>query len=785
MKKRMTQIIERLNEGIHEREETIAVSFLAALSDQNVFLFGPPGTAKSLIARRLSHAFETNSYFEYLMHRFSTPEEVFGPVSITELKKDNFLRKTEGFLPQSDFAFLDEIWKSSPSILNTLLTIINEKLFRNGTDVEQAPLKALIAASNETPPPKEGLEALYDRFLVRLNVPPIEGTENFERLLNTQPTRAELEHSNGLAIKQAEWEKWRKEIHGVKLSEETLNVIRDIRLSFEEKGEELDVYVSDRRWQKAAILLKAAAFFCGRKETNLVDTLLLRHCLWTTKENCPEVQEIVEDAVRNCGFETGISLRKIDVEKDELEKEIKEELFHSEDVYETENLRGDEYFKCDRSYIDRYRDQQQITFYILASKMKSTDEFHPIDKQGNELDQIMCCFDGQGTCSIEIPEASATYYGQRKIEVKDFSRTLLLQQWRKLLDEQVAQWEIETIQKLRRKLLERLKEWLKKLQLLADTLDELSIEPGLLFDLSKDNLTLSDIEQLKNWISYISKDKGVRELCDLMGRLRRAEQTRRQELVKTVSTVTEYVPDINSREEIVGVYLGKDIEHALPQEIALLSDDDTSVLFDMKFVEGRLMCFEMEGMQTRSYDVEEEHMIEVEEEENLGPIIICVDTSGSMQGSPETIAKAVTLFMATRAISQKRNCYLINFSTRIETLDLSGQMGMAKMMAFLQRSFHGGTDVSPALTQALDMMSNEKYEQSDLLIISDFMMASLPELLYKEISNAKANKNRFYSLAIGDLFLSKRLQEVFDNEWVYNPSNSSISSIQNVVSTVS
>lgn len=425
MKKRMTQIIEYLNQGIHEREETIAVSFLAALSDQNVFLFGPPGTAKSLIARRLSQAFETNSYFEYLMHRFSTPEDVFGPVSITELKQDNFLRKTEGFLPKSDFAFLDEIWKSSPAILNTLLTIINEKLFRNGTDVEHAPLKALIAASNETPPPGQGLEALYDRFLVRLNVPPIEGTENFERLLNAQPTRAELEPSNGLAIKQAEWEKWCKEIHEIKLSEETLNIIRDIRLSFEEKGEELDVYVSDRRWQKAAILLKAAAFFCGRKETNLVDTLLLRHCLWTTKENCTEVRKIVEDAVRNCGFETGISLRKIDVEKDELEKEIKEELFHSEDVYETENLRGDEYFKCDRSYIDRYRDQQQITFYILASKMKSTDEFHPIDKQGNELDQIMCCFDGQGTCSIEIPEASATYYGQRKIEVKDFSPKVL------------------------------------------------------------------------------------------------------------------------------------------------------------------------------------------------------------------------------------------------------------------------------------------------------------------------------------------------------------------------
>ena len=385
---------------------------------------------------------------------------------------------------------------------------------------------------------------------------------------------------------------------------------------------------------------------------------------------------------------------------------------------------------------------------------------------------------------FEEPTILAEVLEQYIHEDQIIFRRLLLQQWRRLLDEQVAQWEIETIQKLRRELLGRLKEWLEKLQLLADTLDELSIEPGLLFDLSKGNLSLSNIEELKRWVSYISEDKGVRELCDMMGRLRRAEKTKRQELIKNLLTVTEYVPDINSREEIVGVYLGRDVEHALPQEIALLSDEDTSLLFDMKFVEGHLMCFKMEGMQTRSYEIEEEQMIEVEEEEKLGPIIICVDTSGSMHGSPETVAKAVTLFMATRAISQKRNCLLINFSTSIETLDLSGQIGITKVMEFLRRSFRGGTDVSPALTYALNRMNDEKYSQSDLLIISDFIMDSLPEALHEQISAAKGNKNRFYSLSIGDLFLSQRLREVFDNEWVYNPSTSSISSIQNIVKSI-
>ncbi len=413
------------------------------------------------------------------MHRFSTPEEVFGPVSITELKKDNFVRKTEGFLPQSDFAFLDEIWKSSPSILNTLLTIINEKSFRNGTEVESAPLKALIAASNETPPPGQGLEALYDRFLVRLDVSPMKEKANFESLLRSQPTSAALELPIDLKIKHEEWEKWSKEIHEVKLSEETLNIIHDIRLSFAEKGEELDVYVSDRRWQKAAILLKAAAFFSGRKETNLVDTLLLRHCLWTTKDNYAEVVKIVEDDVRNCGFETGVSLHRIDHKKDELEKEIKKELYHSEDVYQAEVLNdGNEYFKCTRHYSlmtgTRFHTDLHLiekTFYILVNKMNSQDKFHPLDEQGNKLNWIKCSFESQGTCLIEIhkqgEDVEGSYLQRREYwqQVKDFSPEILFHKGAKKSD-------------VNQRLIESLKEAVLKLNIEIENITKI-IETGL------------------------------------------------------------------------------------------------------------------------------------------------------------------------------------------------------------------------------------------------------------------------------------------------------------------
>jgi len=370
-----------------------------------------------------------------------------------------------------------------------------------------------------------------------------------------------------------------------------------------------------------------------------------------------------------------------------------------------------------------------------------------------------------------------------KEEVKILHK-LLLETWEKELETQYSKWELKVIEDYRKKLLKKLENWLVLVQKIDDLLSDLSIKIGILFDLSDGNISLNDIEQLKKWVEYISKDKGVKELCDMLGRLRQAEKLSRKELIKISSHITEYVPDINSNEEIVGIRLGKEIEYALPQELALLGDIETSILFDMKYIEGKLMCFDMEGLQEKTFKVEKEEIIEVSDKEKLGPIIICVDTSGSMSGSPETIAKAVTLYMATRAIQQKRNCFLINFSTSIETLDISNNMGLAKVIEFLKKSFNGGTDVAPALNHAIGLMKEEKYEKSDLLIISDFIMSSLPDNMIKNIEDAKIKKNKFYSLSIGNLFLNNKLKNIFDDEWVYNPNNSSIQSIRNIVESI-
>lgn len=399
--KRIRDLVRHLSAGMHEREEIVAVSLLGALSGQNTFLYGPPGTAKSLISRRIACGFQDPTYFECLMNRFSTPEEVFGPVSIKELKEDRYVRKSAGYLPTAEFAFLDEIWKSSPAILNALLTLINERTFRNGERVEKAPLKALIAASNETPDVNQGLDALYDRFIVRLMVPPINDSDHFNKLLDSPPAQAAISVPTELKVERAEWELWREEIQSsVSLSKETLTIVHLVRRALEEKREALKIYVSDRRWQRSAMLMKAAAYFSGRLETNHSDALLLQHCLWTTDENREAVTDLVFKAVREAGFEGDIDLAALDRAKDACDLEIRQELYHSEDLYETVEYAGKAYFEFVMEYENRWDGAEERVILIPAEKLKSLIEFSPINHQGVALNDVTCKFDGQGVCVV-------------------------------------------------------------------------------------------------------------------------------------------------------------------------------------------------------------------------------------------------------------------------------------------------------------------------------------------------------------------------------------------------
>jgi uncharacterized protein with von Willebrand factor type A (vWA) domain len=359
-------------------------------------------------------------------------------------------------------------------------------------------------------------------------------------------------------------------------------------------------------------------------------------------------------------------------------------------------------------------------------------------------------------------------------EDRRVTHNLLLSEWQKSLDKAVSQWQLEMLTELRSKLMKELDEWLRLLSTLSADLEFLGLDPGIWLDLSSGSLSAQEVDEFRRWSKYLADDEGARKVADILGKMRQIESSERIELVKHSVKTEIPVVDVSSKEEIIGIRLGKDIEHVLPSELALLSDPDTSLLFDIKYLESRLLCFEMQGETLECIDEEVEVEEAIQEKDNLGPMILCVDTSGSMQGTPESIAKAMALFLSSQAKAQDRPCYLINFSTGISTFELTGSEGIGSLIKFLSGSFHGGTDVAPALRHALKIMKDESYQKADILVLSDFIMGTLPSDILTAIEMQRAEGNRFNSLVIGDCFINEYSRTYFDHEWVFDPYTSLI-----------
>ena len=299
LREKIEKNLEILNNGLVGKEKVMKLGLLSILSGENMILVGPPGTAKSEISRRLREILAdsgSETYFEYLFTKFTTPEEIFGSLSIKQLQNDKFERNTEGYMPSSRIVFLDEIFKANSSILNTLLTILNERVFHNGLKREKTPLISLIGASNELPFENDELTALYDRFLIRAVVGYVSDDE-IEMLLDIKETDMEIPAE--IKFTESDLNEIRNESEKVRVTfgiKKTIMQIRqDYNKIFSEDNHEI---ISDRKLVKMVKLLKISAYLNGRNKVDFSDLMLLTNCLWNNPENIEKVTKLVLEAVK-------------------------------------------------------------------------------------------------------------------------------------------------------------------------------------------------------------------------------------------------------------------------------------------------------------------------------------------------------------------------------------------------------------------------------------------------------------------------------------------------------
>ncbi len=289
---------------------------------------------------------------------------------------------------------------------------------------------------------------------------------------------------------------------------------------------------------------------------------------------------------------------------------------------------------------------------------------------------------------------------------------------------------------------------------------------GRFWDLSEGVWQEIDWAEFEKYAKLLEQNKEIQELAEMIGRMQEAEEEYEKELLEKTVIVHDWKVDYAGKCEITGVHFSDDLNSLIPSEVALLSTPETEMIFAMKFVEKKLLTYQY--IDKYRLDIERKEFEEgrKKKEDKKGPIIACIDTNGSMCGIPEKVAKTIVFALLKIALKEDRRCYLISFSTDIEVMEITNlNRSLEKLIKFLKMSFHGGTDATPALYKALQMLETENYKKADVIMISDFIMPSLPDDLKNRILTQKEkNKTKFYAIAITTQANPYAL-DIFDRCW--------------------
>jgi len=285
---KLNKIIGELKTKFYERDEIIEGAVCALLTSNHILVIGPPGTAKSQLSDEICSRIGGAEYFHWLLTKFTTPEEIFGSISLKGLENDEYKRITSNKLPECHIAFLDEVFKASSSILNSLLTAINERIFFNGKQKLDMPLITLFGASNELPSDQDELDALYDRFLLRYVVGYIE--EDFRFLKMVQDIKHDTEITK---ITLDELNEIQEMVKEVEVPHTLYKIVLKIRNELNNKG----ILLSDRRYKYAFSLIKSKAFINSRMIADEEDLKILENVLWRDPDEISEVRSVIHSSL--------------------------------------------------------------------------------------------------------------------------------------------------------------------------------------------------------------------------------------------------------------------------------------------------------------------------------------------------------------------------------------------------------------------------------------------------------------------------------------------------------
>lgn len=287
---KMARIAVEMNNMFVERDDLIKLMMLAVTTGTNLLMLGPPGTAKSAITYELCGRVENANYFQWMLNKTSDPSEILGPFSVKAMENDHFMRMTSGKLPEAHIAFMDEVFKSNAPTLNALLTIMNEHIFYNDGKPQDVPLITMIGASNE-PPEDESLDAMYDRFIFRMNVAYVKDAGNKKRMhANYIDNRAGL---LGLAGKTTIT---LDELLCLQKAAQSVKVPKDVINKFIRLISDLDrqaIHVSDRRQNECFKVMQGSAILRGSNVVGLDDFKSLIYVLWEKEEHIPIIESTI------------------------------------------------------------------------------------------------------------------------------------------------------------------------------------------------------------------------------------------------------------------------------------------------------------------------------------------------------------------------------------------------------------------------------------------------------------------------------------------------------------